>query len=52
MEDLRENPFDNDAGGNIGDDDELIPISERQVPFPPFPPALFLTSNHSAFRID
>lgn len=26
VEDLRENPFDNGAGGNIGDDDELIPI--------------------------
>ena len=26
MEDLKENPFDNGARGNIGDDDELIPI--------------------------
>ena len=26
VEDLKDNPFDNGAGGNIGDDDELIPI--------------------------
>ncbi len=26
VEDLKENPFDNGAGGSIGDNDELIPI--------------------------
>ena len=31
VEDLRENPFDNGAGGNIGDDDELIPIDYDEL---------------------